>query len=120
MLLIVGKITIPTPGTLVRVTETAEYQAALQAIGLDMRFKTVQAILFEAWKGNVGQVYLGGAALVRASGAGVSHVFVIPTTSALSTWGASNHLSPAGVDVSALYLDADTANDGVLVTALVS
>lgn len=118
--IIVGKITVPVPGTPVQVTATPQYQAALQAAGISPVFKTVQAILFQAWKGNAGQTYIGTATMVKATGAGVSAVLVAPTATSLPTWGASNHLSPAGVDASALYLDADTANDGVLLSALVS
>lgn len=120
MVLVIGKISVPTPGTPIRVTDQAVWGEALAGTGLSVQFLTVQAILFQAWKANAGQVYIGRQGMDKATGAKVASVLVIPTATAIPSFGASNQLSPAGIDASTFFLDVDTANDGVLVTALVS
>jgi hypothetical protein len=120
MVLIVGKIVVPVAGTPVQVSATAEYQAALVAAGLSGQFKAVQAILFQSWKGNGGQVYIGTAAMNKTTGAGVGCVLVIPSVTSIPSFGAANQAMLAGIDVSALYIDVDTNGEGVLVTLLVS
>jgi len=120
MVLVIGKISVPTPGTPIQVTAQAVWGEALAEVGFSTQFLTVQAILFQAWKANTGQVYLGKIGMNKGTGAKVMSVLVTPTTAGIPSVGASNHLSLAGIDVSAFYLDADVATDGVLVSALVS
>lgn len=117
--LMLGKISVPTPGTPVKLTTTAEYQA-LAAQGMNPAFFTCQAVLFQAWKANTGAVYVGRLGLNRTTGAAVSAVLGIPTDGSIPSHGASNHLAPAGIDLSVYYLDADQANDGALVSLLVT
>lgn len=111
---IIGKISVPVPGTPVAVGTHALVVAALGS------FRTVQAVLFQAWKGNTGLVYIGKAGLDRTTGAGVGAVLPTPTANAIGAFGASNHLSPAGVDLTTFYLDADVANDGAVLTLLIT
>lgn len=117
--LILGKIDVPTPGTPVRLVDTSQYQA-LASQGQNPQFLTCQAILFQAWKGNTGAVYVGRTGLAKSTGANVSAVLATPTDNAIPSHGASNHLAPAGIDLSIYYLDADQANDGALVSLLVT
>lgn len=119
MQLTLGKISVPTPGTPVHLTDTAVYQALL-AQGMDPRFMTCQAVMFQAWKSNTGAVYVGRAELNRTTGANVGAVLAIPTTTTIPSFGASNHLAPAGINLDDYYLDADNANDGALVSLLVT
>jgi hypothetical protein len=114
MILVVGKIGVPVPGTPVQVGTHLLVTAQIGG------FRTVQAVLFQAWKANVGAVYVGSAGMNKATGALVADVLPVPTVNALGSFGASNHLSPAGIDLTALYLDADNANEGALVTLLVT
>lgn len=114
MVEIVGKISVPVPGTPVSVIASPLVTALLGS------FQTVQSVLFQAWKGNIGAVYVGKSGLNRTTGAAVGAVLPIPTINAIGAFGASNHLSPAGIDLSVFYLDADVANDGALVTLLIT
>lgn len=120
MVIVVGKIVVPVAGTPVRLTDAVIYQQALEAAGLSQLFKTVQAVLFQAWKGNTGQIYIGNNLITKASGVGVAAVLVIPTATAIASFGAANQMSPAGIDTSAFYLDADVSGEGVVVTVLMS
>ena len=121
MVIPLGKISVPVPGTPVQVTASAQYLAMTQVGGaMDPRFLTVQAVLFQTWAGNSGIVYIGGAGMVKGTGAKVMNALGIPTTSSMPSFGASNHLSPAGIDLSTFWVDADVANEGPLVTLLVT
>lgn len=122
MEIIVGKVIVPTPGTPVQLTATAEYLAAIAAIfGANQKpFLSAQAVLFQSWKGNTDELYIGRSDMDRTSGVGVAIVLVAPTTASLPSFGMANQMSPAGIDLSALYLDADVANEGALVTLLIS
>lgn len=122
MIIIVGKVSVPTPGTPIQLTATAEYLAAIAAVfGSNTKpFLTCQAVLFQAWKANTDEVYIGSASLNRTTGAGVAAALVAPSASSIPSFGAANQMSPAGIDLSALYLDADVANEGALVTLLIS
>lgn len=124
MLIIVGKIAVPSSGTPIQLTATAEYLAALVAQGFPQtaakQFKTAQAVYFQAWKGNAGQVYIGNSALTRASGVGVAQVLVAPSSTAIPSWGISQQVSGEGVTLSDIFLDVDTSADAVLVSILMS
>jgi hypothetical protein len=122
MVIILGKVAVAVPGTPVRLTDTAEYRAAIAAIfGSSANpFLTAQAVLFQAWKANTDEVYVGGAGLNRTTGVGVAAVLGVPSAGSNPSFGAANQMSPAGIDLSAFYLDADVASEGALVTLLVS
>lgn len=108
-LTLLSKWVVITPGTLVPLT------SIMAPLG---QFKTVQSILFQAMSTNLGRVYIGTATLNRAALTNVSAVLAIPTANTIPSYGISNPLSPAGVDIDQLYLDADVAGEGVLVTVL--
>ena len=114
---ILGKLTVTTPGTLVRATR----DIVNNTLGLrnDVTKFSCHAVLFQALSTNVGLVYIGGSALVRASLANCGHVLAVPTTNILPSFGISLTNAPAGVNLSDLYIDADNANDGVLIMVLV-
>lgn len=115
--LIPGKVVVVAAGTPVNL-----YDAIRAAHPTDKAyaFKAFHAVSFQAWKGNSGQVYIGGSDMVKATGVGVAAVLVIPTATYIPTIGMANQLNPAGVDLTALYLDADVAGEGVLVALLTS
>lgn len=115
MIQIPGKLTVPTPGTPVQI-----FAALNAADPTTYKFKKVQAVLLQALFGNTGKVYVGAATMNKASLAFCSAVLAIPTAAGAQSWGAANPLTPAGVDLDLLYLDVDVANEGVLVTLLVS
>jgi hypothetical protein len=79
----------------------------------------VYAALFQALPANTGNIYVGLSTLNRSTLADVAAILAIPTVNLLPSFGISLTLSPAGVDLSSLYLDSDVLGDGALVTLLV-
>lgn len=112
-----GKITVTVAGTPVNV-----YDAVKAANPADpaLRFKAFHAVLFQALKTNTGAVFIGRDGMVKGTGVGVSAALAIPTANAIPSYGIANQLEPAGVDLTALYLDADVSGEGVLVTLLIT
>lgn len=111
----IGKITVPTAGSIKQIFELAQ--------PLDpetFKFKAFQAVLLQALPSNTGKVYVGGSNMVKTTYVGVSGVLVVPSSSNIPSWGASHPLSPAGVDLTALYLDVDVSGEGVLLSVLIS
>jgi len=112
MLQIAGPITVPVPGSPVSIS------AALP----DPKTRTlkVYAALFQALPANTGKIYIGKSTLNKTTLAGVAAVLSIPTANLIPSFGMSLTIAPAGVDLTDLYLDADIANEGVLLTTLVT
>lgn len=106
-----GKLSVPTPGTPVRVT-AAEANPA-ETI-------RVHGYLFQTLPGNTGKMYIGKANLDRTTLVGVLAILAIPTTNLLPTFSAAITWSANGLMLEELYVDADVANEGVLCTVLVA
>lgn len=119
MLQVLGKIAVVTPGTLVRVTDTVASVDTGGHLNTPTRF-TCQAALFQALQENVGRVYIGMANMNRTTRANTAAVLAIPATTSLPSFGISILGAPAGVDLSELFIDADNAGDGVLLTLLIA
>jgi len=118
MLVVLGPISVVTPGTLIRATATLP--PSVDGLNLNPARFTCHAALFQAKPGNLGKVYIGTAGMVRATLAGVSAVLAIPTVNSIPSYSISLTLAPAGIDLSELFIDADTAGEGVLLTILVT
>lgn len=118
MLQVLGPITVPVPGTPVRATSTITTDAS--GITNDPTRFSCHAALFQARQANTGRVYIGTVNMIRATGVGVAAVLAIPTANAIPAFSVSLTLAPAGVDLSELYVDADVADEGVLLTLLVT
>jgi hypothetical protein len=104
-----GKVTVTTPGTLVRATlNRSDPAKALPCHG----------ILFEALPTNVGRVYVGRSGLNRTTLAGVFAMLPVPTTNVLPTFSTALTLAPNGLAAHDFYIDADNAGDGVLICFL--
>lgn len=116
MLSVLGPLKIAVPGTPQRVTSILP----LNTGGLvnDRAAFTCHAVLLQALWNNTGKVYIGTADMVKATLAGVSAVLAIPTANAIPGYSISLTLAPSGVDLSTLWVDADQANEGLLVTIL--
>jgi hypothetical protein len=112
-----GRVVVSVAGTPISIYDTIK---AANPTDTTFLFKTFHAVLFQALKANTGAVYIGKLGMVKATEAGVSACLAIPTANAIPSYGIANQLEPAGVDLSALYLDADVSGEGVLVTLLVS
>lgn len=111
MIQALGKVTVTTPGTPVALTINQTRPVARLA---------VHALLVQALSTNIGKLYLGTAALNKSTLAGVYAVLAIPTVNLIPTFSAALTLAPAGIQIQDMYLDADTAGEGVLVTVLVT
>ena len=112
MITVVGRINVPVGGTPVQVT------AGFAALGIQL--STCHAALLQALHDNTGRIYIGLSTLNRTTRANCAAVLAAPSGAAIPSFGISNPLSPAGVDLAALYLDADTNGEGILLTMLVT
>lgn len=115
MLIPLGLIAVPDAGTPVRIAATAAYLASAAA-----NFQTCQGILVQAWHANTGRMYLGDATLVAASGVGVIGIVENPTPPTTPLLQIDNPANSVGVNIGDLCLDAETSNDGALVTLIVT
>lgn len=102
-----GAITVPTPGTRVAIY-TGQH-------------KGIHAILFQALEGNTGNVYVGNKGLNKTTLVGCYGVITVPQSGQpLPHWSAAYTPSPAGLDsLENFTVDADQADDGVLVTYVI-
>jgi len=105
-----GKLT-PTPGTPLRATQN------VSAADKTLR---VHGVLIQALWSNTGRVYIGKQTLSRTNATDLFAVLPAPGAGALPAFSAAITTQPAGVNVNDIWVDVDTANDGVLVTVLVS
>jgi hypothetical protein len=118
MLQVCGPLTVAVPGTLIRASSTVTTDAH-GVVNNPARFKC-HAALFQAKKGNVGIVYIGLTGLNRSTLVGVAAQLAIPTSNSIPSFSVALTLSPDGVDLSDLWIDADNAGDGVILTLLVT
>jgi len=117
-IIVVGKLSVAAAGTPQKVTDFQAYKDALAAVKLSPQFLTVQAALFQAWTLNTGKVWIGNATMNKTTGVGMAAVLVAPSATSIPSFGASNHLAPAGIDLSGLFLDVDTNGEGPILTVL--
>jgi hypothetical protein len=108
MIASLGKVAVATPGTLVRLSATT-----LNANG----------VFFQALGANTGYVYVGLSTLVRATLVGVLQIIPAPSaatgaTVALPFWYPQSVVS-GGIDLSTIFLDADVATNGLLISYIV-
>ena len=106
-----GQITVPSPGTPVRATSN-------QADPL--KVERVHGFLFQVLPTNTGLVYIGTEGMDKSTGVGVVIRLPVPTASGLPTFSASIPISSNGLMVEAMFVDADVADEGVLVSALIA
>jgi hypothetical protein len=105
-----GKVTVATSGTLVRLSATT---------------LNVNAVFFQALGTNTAYVYVGLSTLVRATYVGVLLVVPAPTaatgaTVALPSASLQSGVSVAPIDLSTIYLDADSAPQSLLISYLLT
>ena len=107
----VGKFTVTTPGTLVRLTSGQTTPAAKYSC---------HAIMVQALPANVGKVYIGTSAMSRAALTGLYAILPLPSTTSIPVFTAALTLAPNSLNLADLFIDADNANDGVIVTLLIN
>lgn len=107
----VGKFTVVVPGTLVRVTSQKADPAASYP---------VHGVLFQVLPANVGRVYVGASNMSRVNRTGLFGMLAAPSGALLPSFSVSLTIAPNGIALGDFYLDADTADDGVIVTVLIT
>lgn len=106
-----GPLTVPTPGTPVSVSTLLPAN----------KHQPCHGILFQALPTNTGKVYVGNRTLDSSTLVGCYAILAIPTTNQLPTFSAALTIAPNGLDAAqTFFVDADNADDGVLVTILVT
>lgn len=108
-----GYVTVPTPGTPVRIT--------LNDPGYPER-RAAQSILLQALPGNAGIVYVGiGPTFNKTFGTGMKAFLAAPADPNNGPFASVNLSVPvpaAGLNAATYYIDADEANDGVVVSVI--
>jgi len=111
MLMPVAKITVAVPGTPIRLTSTQANPAE--------KF-SCHGVLVQAMPFNTGRVYIGRATMNKTLLTEMFAVLAIPTDHTIPSFTAALTLSPNAVNLSDLYLDADIALEGALVSVLIA
>lgn len=102
-----GKVTVVTPGTPV--------QATVNQSSPNTRIPAY-SIMFQALPGNVGSVYVGLIGLNKSTLAQVVAIIAVPTTNSSPAFTVTITYAPGGLNVADFYIDANNAQDGVLVS----
>jgi hypothetical protein len=106
-----AKILVAVPGVPIRVTSG-------ESVPADAR--GCHGVLIQALPTNLGKVYIGTATMNKAAFTGIFAFLAIPTSNFIPSFSAALTLSPGGIQLRDLYIDADLANEGVIVTALIT
>lgn len=77
-------------------------------------------VLLQALRDNNDDVYVGQTGMNSGTLAKVLSVLAPPSTNFIPSFSAALTIAPNAIDISDLYIDADQAGDGVLVSILVS
>ena len=108
--------------TLVTVSGTPQQVAVPAAIAGpgSPGLSTVHAFVVSALSTNTGKVYIGTVGLNKTTLANTLVVLAIPTVNLIPTFSCSLTAAANALSLSDLYIDADNANDGVLISAVVA
>ena len=106
-----AKITVPVPGTPVRVTSS-------EVLPDDPR--GCHGILVQALPSNTGRVTLGRSDMNAAAFTGCFAFLAVPTVNTIPAFTAALTLAPGAIHLKDFYVDVAVANDGVIVTALIA
>lgn len=111
-LIMKGAVRVPTPGTPVQIT------APSTGAGNAGNPYNVHGLLFQALPTNTGKIYIGGGELDSATFDDVAAILPIPTTNFIPAFSASITIAPNALVMTEFWIDADNAEDGVVVSAL--
>lgn len=103
-----------------RVTSAGTPVAIAASIPASINPQTAHAIIIEALPTNVGKVYIGKSTLNKSTFVGVLVVLPTPTANSIPTFSLAVTQAANAIKLSDFYIDADNANDGVIVTALIA
>lgn len=110
-----GPLTVAVPGTPVQAASLLN--AVLPLVPANTP-QPCHAVMFQALPGNTGKIYIGRQTLNRSTGAGVFGFLAIPTTSHIPSFSTAITIAPNALNLNDYWIDADVANDGVIVTVL--
>lgn len=104
-----GKVTVAAAGTPARATAnqsdpTSRYPA--------------HALLFQAWFGNTGKVYIMEGNNPSSSTGKILAVLAVPTTNSIPSASATVTYAPVAFNASDYYIDVDVNGDSCLVSAI--
>lgn len=111
MLQPIATLRITAPGTLVRCTSTQANPAE--------KFPC-HAVLIQALPFNAGRVFIGWSTMNRVTLANVIAVLAIPTDNTIPSFTAALTLSPNAINLADLYIDAELAAEGAIVSVLIN
>lgn len=102
---------VSVPGTLVQATSLEPDPA---------KPLSCHGVLFQTLPTNTGRVFIGTRNLVRATLAQCFAWLPIPTVNQAPSFSVALTIAPNGLKLNDYWVDADVANDGVIVTILVT
>ena len=112
--LFLGRIVVPAAGTPVQLSASlAGVLGAQQA-----KFLKYHALLIQVWYANTGKIYIGAADMVKGTGSKVGVTLPLPSSTSIPAHGMTDVLSPAGISLDDVWIDADVNGDSVTVTLL--
>ena len=103
MLKSLGKVTVATAGTPVKVTPA---------------ITRCHSILVEVLPTNTGKIYIGDSTMNKSTLVVVFAILAIPTTNILQSFSATLSYAPDAFDASKIFLDADVNGEGALVSII--
>lgn len=106
-----GCLRVAAPGTPVRLTSGQANPAQRYAC---------HGVMVQVLHTNTGRIFVGKANMNKATFENVLAVLAIPTDNTIPTFSAALTIAPNAVHPHDLYLDADQANEGAIVTVLVA
>ncbi len=116
-----GYVTVATPGTLVQAT--INISTGSPQMPFTRGYYPCHGVLFQAYSSasgsNVGRIYILRTGGDKSTGVGLLAVLAIPTANIIPSCSLTLTIAVADLDVSQFYLDADSAGDKCLISALI-
>ena len=98
-----AKILVAAPGTPVRVTVNESTPSDARGC---------HGVLIQVLPTNLGKIYIGTATMNKTAFTNIFAFLAIPTSNFIPSFSAALTLSPGGIQLRDLYIDADQANEG--------
>lgn len=114
MLAPLGPVVVPTPGTPVQAI------SQLSPVPPSPPHVSIHGVMFQVLATNTGVVYIGQKGMNKTTLAGVLAYLPIPTANSAPTFSIALTIAPNGLALEQFWIDAAVANEGCLVTYLVT
>ncbi len=105
-----GKVTVPVPGTPVQATVNQTRPSERLA---------VNAYMAQCLPSNTGKVYVGNKTMNKTTLAGVTGILAVPTANTIPSFSVSASPVLIGFDMTFVYVDADVAGEGCIISCVV-